>query len=58
MQRQQLHTPVEALKLHELEVDLNVASESSCKVGHIGAIHMRASVCVCVRERGEGVRLR
>lgn len=25
-----------ALKLHELEVDLNVASESSCKVGQIG----------------------
>lgn len=33
-----------ALKLHELEVDLNVASESSCEVGHIGT----NDACVCV----------
>lgn len=44
-----------ALKLHELEVDLNVASESSCKVGHIGATH----ACVCVRGgRWKGCRCR
>lgn len=40
-----------ALKLHELEVDLNVASESSCKVGHIGTTH----ACVCEGGGGRGV---
>lgn len=43
-----------ALKLHELEVDLNVASESSCKVGQIGTT--RAYMCVCVKGKGGGGR--